>query len=45
MQEAFSCAQVAQTYLSRLRNEQSFAQFYALVVKEAEEYTEAPILP
>ena len=45
MQEALGCAQVAQNYLSRLRNEPSFAQFYALVVKEAEEYTEAPVLP
>ena len=45
MQEALSCAEVTQSYLSRLRSDESFIEFYASVVKEAEQYTDDPVLP
>lgn len=45
MQEALSCAEVMQGYLSRLRSDETFIEFYASVVKEAEQYTDDPVLP
>ena len=45
VQEALSCAELARSYLNRLRSDDSFKEFFALVVKEAEQYTEGPTLP
>ena len=45
VQEALSCAEVTRGYLSRLRSDDTFKEFYALVVREAEEYTKEPVLP
>ena len=45
VQEALSCAEIARSYLKRLRSEDSYKQFYSLTVKEAEEYTGEPTLP
>ena len=44
VQEALSCAEVMQGYLSRLRSDETFIEFYASVVKEAEQYTDAVLL-
>ena len=45
IQEAVKCAEVALSYLNRLRKDDMFKQFFTSVVKEAEEYTEEPVLP
>lgn len=45
VQEALTCAEVAQNYLDRLRSDVSFDTFYTSATKEAEKYTEEPILP
>ena len=45
VQEALSGAELAKSYLQRMRSDNSFQQFYASVTREAEEYTEEPTLP
>ena len=45
VQEALSCAEVTQNYLSRLRSDESFDRFHNSVVTEAELYTDDPVLP
>ena len=45
VQEALSCAEVTRSYLDRLRSDGSFKEFYALVVTEAQQYTEDPTVP
>ena len=42
---AFRCTEVTQSYLSRLRCDKSFKEFYTSVAKEAEQHTEDPVLP
>lgn len=45
VQEALSGAELAKSYLQRMRSDNSFQQFYASVTREAEEYTEESTLP
>ena len=45
VQDALSCAEVARSYTNRLRCDCSFEEFYAVVVKEAQQCTEEPTLP
>ena len=45
MQEALTCSEVAMNHLKRIRNDESFRQFYTLTVEEAKDCTEEPLLP
>ena len=45
VQKALSCCEIAANYLKRMRNDDTFKQFYALTVAQAEEHTGEPTLP
>ena len=45
IQEAVSCGDVARSYISQLRSDDSFKQFFPTVVDEAQQYTGEPSVP